>query len=137
MLPSLRASCLSPPRGPDGDRVLCSRHCLCCPTGPVIVCLPTRSYREPRGSNLHSSGRVSTPGHCPALHRLLCSTPAVFCVRPGFQVAFCKGPITRWDLIPSYPEAELTGQECLMACTLISPESPSCLPCSRKSVNKR
>lgn len=38
-------------------------------------------------------------------------------------------------LSPSYPEAELTGQECFMACTLISQESPSCLPCSRKSVN--
>lgn len=136
MLPSLQASCLSPPQGPDGDRVLCSRHCLCCPTGLVTVFLPDLTVSQEAPTS-------ALPGECPLLVTALpctcslCSAPAVFCVRPGFQVAFCKGPVIRWDLIPSYPEAELTGQGCLMACTLISPESPSCLPCSRKSVNKR
>lgn len=136
MLPSLQASCLSPPQGPDGDRVLCSRHCLCCPAGLVTVCLPTRSYHEPRGSNLRPCRRVSTPGHRPALRRLSVQrTCSVLCAS-RISGPFCKD-LLRWDLIPSYPEAELTGRECLMACTLISPESPSCLSCSRKSVNKR
>ena len=135
MLPSLRASCLSPPRGLTRP----------CPLFPALIVLPQRlltviflpDLAVSRRPQPLLSRRGSSPARRPARAGSLCGAPAAVCVRPGLQVAFCKGPVIRWGLSPSYPEAELTNQECFMACTLISQESPSYLPCSRKSVNKR